>query len=109
MGRLRSRLTGSWLSWLVRVALAGGVMILLSYVPYRFVARHDESKLVEMRGELHRVEREISKHETDLAVRRLKVDALKNDTGTIEDIARQELQMLYPHEKALRLKRARRE
>ena len=106
---LPSRLTGQWIRWSVRAVLASGVVLLLSYLPYRVVARHDEGKLVEMRGELHRVQREISEHETDLAVRRLKVDALKNDTGTIEDIARQELQMLYPHEKALRLKRTRRE
>lgn len=89
----------------MRALLAGGVVLVLSYLPYRLVAHRDQGKLESMRSERARVQREIRTHEADLIARRLKVEALKNDTGTIEDIARQELQMLYPHEKALRLKR----
>lgn len=105
MGRLANIESGPWIGWLLRALVAGGVVLVLSYLPYRLVAHHDQGKLESMHNELSRVQREIRAHETDLIARRLKVAALKNDTGTIEDIARQELQMLYPHEKALRLKR----
>jgi cell division protein FtsL len=46
---------------------------------------------------------EIAESQTEVAARLRLVQALKTDTRTIEDIARQDLQMLYPHEKMLRL------
>ncbi len=105
MGAVSIEARGRWIRWIYRGLLVGGFVLLLSYLPYRFLAREDQTKLEQMRSELSRVKTEIRKHEADLSVRRKKVEALKNDTGTIEDIARDELQMLYPHEKALRLKR----
>ncbi|MCP4449785.1 MAG: hypothetical protein GY811_31305 [Myxococcales bacterium] len=56
-----------------------------------------------MRQELARVKADIGQTSEELRDRRRRVDSLKNDTQTIETIARQELHMLYPHEKTLRL------
>jgi cell division protein FtsB len=105
MGAVSNERSGLWLQWTARVLLAAGVAILLSYLPYRFIGGEGVSKLTEMRAELARVNSDIVRGDSDVRERKLRVEALKNDTRTIEDLARQELQMLYPHEKALRLKR----
>ena len=80
-----------------------GIALLLSYVPYRIVARPGEKKLQKMSAELARVQADIENTQADVAERRAFVQALKNDTRTIESIARKNLHMLYPHEKTLRL------
>ncbi len=91
------------LAWGARVLVAGAVALTLSYLPYRVVAEPGERKLQDMKVELARVRSEISQGKVDVSKRRRHVEALKSDTRTIEDIARQDLQMLYPHEKTLRL------
>ncbi len=91
------------LAWGVRVLAAGAFALLLSYLPYRIVAQPGERKLREMNAELYRVGAEIALSKVDVAKRRRQVQALKSDTRTIEDIARHDLQMLYPHEKILRI------
>ena len=91
------------LAWGLRVVMAGAIALLLSYLPYRIVAEPGEQKLREMNTELHRVRAEIALSKVEVAKRRRHVQALKNDTRTIEDIARHDLQMLYPHEKILRI------
>lgn len=93
----------AWLRWLVRAGVAVGVVLLLSALPYRLIGGTGAGKLGAMRQELSRVELEIGQTSSELKQRRRRVDALKNDTRTIETIARQELHMLYPHEKTLRL------
>lgn len=93
----------AYLAWGVRGLLACGFALLLSYLPYRIVAQPGEQKLQDMRAELLRVKSEIVERKSEVASRRLQVQALKTDTRTIEDIARENLQMLYPHEKMLRL------
>lgn len=94
---------GSWLRWSLRVLIATGAAVMLSYLPYRVVGRSDDRKLANMRAELARVRAETAAIESNLGERRRLVRALKTDTRIIEDIARDELQMLYPHEKTLRL------
>ncbi len=89
--------------WLLRVALIAAIVLVLSALPYQLIGGTGSGKLGAMHQELHRVELEIAKTSDELASRRRRVDALKNDTRTIETIARQELHMLYPHEKTLRL------
>ncbi len=92
-----------WIRWFFRAALIAAVVLVLSVLPYQFVGGTGSKKLSAMRAELLRVERETEETRADVRVRRRRVDALKNDTRTIETIARQELHMLYPHEKTLRL------
>ncbi len=92
-----------WIRWCVRAALIAAVVLVLSVLPYRLVGGTGSEKLSAMRGELARVQRETEKAQADVTARRLRVDALKNDTRTVETIARHELHMLYPHEKTLRL------
>jgi hypothetical protein len=85
------------------VLVATAFALLLSYLPYRIVAEPGERKLQDMQSELRRVRSEIALRQVEVGERRRQVRALKTDTRTIEDIARQDLQMLYPHEKTLRL------
>lgn len=93
-----------WLRWLLRAGIVAGFVMLLSLLPYRLIGGTGSQKLGVMRQELSRVKSEIGETSIELSERRMRVDALKNDTRTIETIARQELQMLYPHEKTLRLR-----
>lgn len=92
-----------WLRWCARAVVIGGVVLVLSALPYQLVGGAGTGKLGAMRQELGRVRTEIGDTSDELTERRRRVDALKNDTRTIETIARQELHMLYPHEKMLRL------
>jgi cell division protein FtsB len=94
----------AFLSWGIRVLAVTAVAVLLSYLPYRIVAEPGEQKLQDMRTELARTRLEIAESKTEVAARQRQVQSLKTDTRTIEDIARQDLQMLYPHEKILRIK-----
>jgi cell division protein FtsB len=87
----------------IRVFFAAAIALTLSYLPYRMVAQPGEQKLRDMNAELQRVGSEIEMRKTAVGKRRRSVEALKTDTRTIEDIARHDLQMLYPHEKTLRL------
>lgn len=89
--------------WLLRLGIAAAVALALSALPYQQVARKGEGKLGAMQQELARAQAEISRTEDDIVSRRRHVEALKTDTRTVETIARQELHMLYPHEKMLRL------
>ena len=93
----------AYLAWGLRVLLASAFALLLSYLPYRIVAQPGEHKLQDMQAELLRVRSEIAHRQVEVGERRLRVQALKTDTRTIENIARHDLQMLYPHEKTLRL------
>jgi cell division protein FtsB len=95
----------AYLAWGIRALLAAAVAVALSYLPYRIVAEPGERKLRDMNTELERVRSEIAIGKVDVGKRRRQVEALKSDTRTIEDIARNDLQMLYPHEKSLRLSR----
>lgn len=96
----------AYLAWGLRVLFASAVALLLSYLPYRIVAQPGERKLRDMQAELSRVRSEIGLREVEVGERRRRVEALKTDTRTIENIARHNLQMLYPHEKTLRLSAA---
>ncbi len=90
-----------WAVWPVRVLIACGIAIVLTFIPYR--AMGGNQKLDEMNQQLTLVEREIAETSLDLTRRMRRVQALKTDTRAIENIARDELRMLYPHEKTLRL------
>lgn len=90
------------LVWGLRATVAGAIALVLSYLPYRVVAEPGERKLLEMQTELVRVRSEIASSKVEMEQRLVHVQALKSDTRAIEDIARQDLQMLYPHEKTLR-------
>jgi cell division protein FtsB len=104
MGAVSTDRSGrAYLAWGLRVVIATGFALLLSYLPYRIVAQPGERKLQDLRSELSRVQSEIAERQLDVGERRRQVRALKTDTRTIENIARQDLQMLYPHEKTLRL------
>tara|TARA_R110002096_G_scaffold416429_1_gene618887 strand:+ start:42116 stop:42430 length:315 start_codon:yes stop_codon:yes gene_type:complete len=89
--------------WGLRAAFIAAVVLVLSALPYQLIGGTGSGKLGAMHKELRRVEVEIAETSEELTARRRRVDALKNDTRTIETIARQELHMLYPHEKTLRL------
>ncbi len=89
--------------WVLRAGIVAGIVLILSVIPYQRIRGSGSGKLGAMQQELRRVEAEIGQTTDEVRDRRLRVDALKNDTQTIEAIARQELHMLYPHEKTLRL------
>ena len=94
----------SWIRLLLRAGVVVGVMAALSALPYQLVGDTGDGKLGRMRQELRRARVEMAQIGTELEGRRRQVEALKNDPQSIEAIARTELQMLYPHEKTLRLR-----
>lgn len=102
MNRRRATSQG-WLILGGRVICASAILFGLTFVVYRLVNQPESRKLNEMQAELSRVRSEIAWRTEDVASRRLLVEALKSDPQTIEDFARDELFMVYPHEITLRL------
>ncbi len=95
--------SNAWTRWLLRLGVAAALMAGLSTLSNERVPSDGGEKLGVMRQELARARAGIAQTQDDIVSRRRHVEALKTNTLTIETIARQELHMLYPHEKILRL------
>ena len=102
-GEQSETVAASWIQWGIRVAIAVAIALTLSVIPYRAIGGN--TKLAQMDAELAKVTADIADLKKDVRRRKRFVRALKSDVTTIETIARDELQMLYPHEKTLRLQR----
>lgn len=83
--------------------LVGLVAVGLRYLPDEYATGPESTKLTEMQDELTRVRKESDALVQDVAARRRVVEALKSDPHAVEDVARAELFMVYPHEVTFRL------
>jgi cell division protein FtsB len=102
--RSDTRATGRLGRWSVRLALAGGTIALLACAPRLFAGG---SRLDRLSSDVARAHATIAARKATLAAKRARVRALKQDPGVIEDIARDELGMIYPGELVLRVERDR--
>lgn len=89
--------------WSRRLLLACGVALALGYLPYRVIAAPSADRIDALATELSKTRAAIAELERDNAARRRVIEALKHDPGAIEDIARDELGMVYPGEIILRV------
>lgn len=89
--------------WARRVLLACGVALALGYLPYRVTAAPSADRIDALATELAKTRAAIAELEAKNAERRRTIEALKHDPGAIEDIARDELGMVYPDEIILRV------
>lgn len=89
--------------WGLRLVLAVTVCGGLAYVPYGVVGGPTAEHLQEMRTELQRTRSQARTLRQRNREQRQLVDSLKNDPGAVEDIARSDLGMAYPHEVLYRL------
>src|SRR5688500_18403761 len=88
-------------TWAVRVAAAVALAAALAALP-RAVAL-DGEKLDRLGGDVTRAHATIAARKAALTVKRRRVHALKTDPRVIEDIARDDLGMIYPGELVLRV------
>jgi cell division protein FtsB len=89
--------------WGMRLAFAFIVAAALSYVPYRLVGGDGATRLSEMESELARTRADSQRLDVENQRKLRAIEALKNDPGAVEDYARSELGMAYPHEVLVRV------
>lgn len=103
MSRLSVVPPRAWSIWIARFALAAAVAIGLAYLPYQLSGGRSTRRIAQMRADLARMQAANAAARADNATLAHRIEALKNDPGAIEDIARTELGMVRPHEVVLRL------
>ena len=99
--RTKSRLqawSARWGTWLRRLGLASVVAASLTYVPYRFADGPGAREVSRMRHQLARTRAETRKMRNTNAIRRQQLRALRSSREAIEDLAREQLGMVYPDE-----------
>lgn len=92
----------SWRRWTLRLGTAALLATLAAVWPYRLIGGRATDQLDRMSGELERAREAARARGEQIAELRREVDALQNQTGAIEDIARRELGMIRPGEIVLR-------
>ncbi len=92
-----------WRRWLSRVLSASVIATVLAYIPYRLVDPAGLRRLQRMESELARTHQERLDLERANAALKIDVEALKQDPGAIERIARRDLGLVYPGELVVRL------
>lgn len=90
-----------WRIWGRRLVLASLVAVVFGWIPLRPLAGAENVQA--LRSGLATTRAEIDELRRDNAERRLLIETLKNDERAIEEIARDELGMVYPGELVLRL------
>lgn len=96
----------AWSIWIARFALAAAVAIGLAYLPYQLTGGKSARRIATLRADLARTRAAIAAARAKNASLARRIEALKNDPGAVEDIARGELGMVRPHEVVVRLVRA---
>jgi cell division protein FtsB len=89
--------------WMARLVMALGVAGVLAYLPYRLLDGPDTRHYNTMQSELHRTHESIRQLRADNRGLRYEIDALKRDSRAIENIARNDLGMVFPGELILRI------
>jgi cell division protein FtsB len=92
----------SWRSWTLRLAAAALIAAVAAAWPYRLLGGPASDQVERMGAELERTRTSARTQRAAIADLRREIDALKNQPGAIEDIARRELGMVMPGELVLR-------
>ena len=87
------------------MALAFALAAGLAYLPYRLLDGSGMGKTSHLDRELEQTRSEIEALRAENEKYRREIDALKNDPGAIEDIARSELGMVRPGDVVIRVDR----
>ena len=85
------------------MVMATLVAAVLAYLPYKLLDGSGAQKTNALRTQLRRIARDIEHVETDNTQLRRDIHALRTDQSAIEDVARDELQMIYPDEMVIRI------
>ena len=89
------------------MGLATFLATALAYFPYRVLDGSGARKAAELRLQHERTVGASRALAEDNERLRREIEGLKNDVGAIEDIAREELGMVYPGEVIIRIEEAR--
>lgn len=89
--------------WAIRIVLATVVAAVLAYLPYKLLDGSGAQKTKALGTQLRRLSVEIDKVDAENAQLRRDIHALRTDQAAIEDVARDELQMVYPDEIVIRI------
>ncbi|HTE52020.1 MAG TPA: septum formation initiator family protein [Kofleriaceae bacterium] len=92
----------SWRRWTLRLGTAGVIAVVAAVWPYRLLGGPATDQLDRMRGELDRTREAARAEREQIAELRREIEALKNQPGAIEDLARRELGMIMPGELVMR-------
>jgi cell division protein FtsB len=92
----------SWRTWTARLVAAVLLALLAAAWPYRLFGGPASAQVGRMDTELDRTRRAARARRAEIAELRREIDALKNQPGAIEDIARRELGMIMPGELVIR-------
>lgn len=94
-----------WRIWAARLGLAAIIATSLAYFPYRLLDGSSARKADELNAQYRRTvaaARALSEENVRL---RHEIDALERDSSALEDIARNELGMVFPGEIIIRIER----
>lgn len=89
--------------WAGRLGLAFALAIGLAYLPYKLLDGTGVSDAPRLRAELERTRADIDRLRRDNARHRREIEALKNDSTAIQDIARDEIGLVHPGELVIRV------
>lgn len=92
----------SWRRWTLRLGIAALLAIVAAVWPNRLLGGRATDQLDRMSGELERAREAARDRGEQIADLRREIDALKNQTTAIEDIARRDLGMIRAGEIVLR-------
>lgn len=97
-----------WRRWGARLLLATTIAGGLAYLPYRVLDGPGARRLSAMESDLEETRRAIEELEEKNAKLKRDIGALKKDPHAVEDIARDDLNMVYPDEIVIRVERGER-
>ena len=92
----------SWRTWTARLVAAALLALLAAAWPYRLFGGPASRQVDRMDTELERTRSAARARRAELGELRREIDALKNQPGAIEDVARRELGMVMPGELVIR-------
>jgi cell division protein FtsB len=92
----------SWRRWTLRVCGALVLALVAAAWPYRLFGGPASDQVDRMGVELERTRAAVRAQQVNIAELSREIDALKNQPGAIEDIARRDLGMIMPGELVLR-------
>jgi cell division protein FtsB len=102
----RGQRAGRLATWAARIAAAVALAAALAALPRALAI--DGARVDRLTGDVTRAHATIASRKAALTIKRRRVRALKTSPRVIEDIARDDLGMIYPGELVLRVERAQR-
>jgi len=92
----------TWRRWAVRLGVAGLLALAAAAWPYRLFGGPASAQVERLGEDLVRTRGAARDRRAQIIELRREIDALKNQPGAIEDIARRELGMVMPGELVIR-------